>query len=62
MDVRDPRARMILFIRSLGEQAGSARPGPYRDGFIAALFEMDEFVTEELWEEGEDASELDDLP
>jgi hypothetical protein len=57
MDYRDPRARMLLFLRQLGEDVATARPGPYRDGYVAALEELDEFILDELWEEGDEPPE-----
>jgi hypothetical protein len=46
--------RLIAFLRDLRVRAYQAPPSSYKKGYLDALREVEEYVLDELWEEGED--------
>lgn len=50
---------LYSFARSLRQRASEAAPTEYRDGYLAALLEVEEFVVDRAWDEGIDLE--DDL-
>jgi hypothetical protein len=45
---------ILDFVRSLLVDTREAKPSLYRDGFVDALNQTEEFILEEMWENGED--------
>ena len=48
---------VLRFIRDLLREARSAPRNPYRSGYTNALEDVEEWILEEMWKEGEDDDE-----
>lgn len=46
--------RVLEFVRNLLRQTNEATPSSYRDGYQAALEDVEEWIEDELWEKGDE--------
>ena len=46
--------QILDFVRSLLLESREAKPSLYRDGFVDALDQTEEFILDTMWENGED--------
>lgn len=55
--------RVLNFVRYLLVEAKSREPSPYRDGYVDALSEVQEYILDEMWEEGidDDREDLEEV-
>lgn len=48
---------ILAFVRTLMQESVLSSDTDYRDGYVAALEEVEEFILDQLWERGDDGED-----